>query len=285
MRFGELRKKIDLIDEKILGLLNQRCDVVKDIGRLKLRSGKKIYVPEREKFVLDRLEKLNKGPIPSKALRAIYREVMSAAIALEKPLHIGYFGQEASFTHLAAHAKFGHSAEYVSKSGISDVFNDVEAERIDYGVVPIENSTEGVINHTLDMLINSSVKICAEINMRIHQRLLSKIEDNPCNTTRFLVIGKQEPAATGGDKTSICYAVKDRVGVLYDSLVPFKKNKITLTMIESRPSKKRNWEYFFFVDIKGHIKDKALSEAVGELGEMCQFVKVLGSYPQSREVV
>ncbi len=356
MSLDKLRTRIDAIDEKIVELLNKRCDVVAEVGRTKMRTDRKIYVPEREKFVLDRLEKFNKGKLPSKALRAIYREIMSASIALEKPLHVAYFGQKASFTHLAAYAKFGHAVEYASKAAISDVFNDVDAERIDYGVIPIENSTEGVVNHTLDMLMNSSVKICAEINMRIHQCLMSRhplskirkvyghsqcfgqcrlwlqehlagaenvevssttkaaelaarekgsaaiaslmaakiyglkplasqIEDNPYNTTRFLVIGKQEPKATGDDKTSVCYAVKDRVGALYDSLVPFKKNGITLTMIESRPSRRKNWEYFFFVDLKGHISETPLSKAVAELGEMCQFVRILGSYPQSKEVI
>ena len=357
MNLENLRRKIDEIDEKILKLLNQRCEVVAEIGKTKMQGDRKIYVPEREKFVLDRLEKLNKeGKLPSKALRAIYREIMSASIALEKPLQIAYFGQKASFTHLAAYAKFGHAVEYSAKAAISDVFNDVDAERYDYGVVPIENSTEGVVNHTLDMLVNSSVKICAEINMRIHQNLLSKysmkhikkiyghaqcfgqcrlwlqenlpgaenievssttkaaelasceknsaaiastmaakiyglkiladkIEDNPYNTTRFLVIGKQDPKATGDDKTSICYAVKDRVGALYDSLVPFKKNGISLSMIESRPSRRKNWEYFFFVDLQGHISEEPLSRALAELGELCQFVKILGSYPQSKEVI
>nr|HPN85105.1 chorismate mutase [Victivallales bacterium] len=264
MKIEDLRKKTDSIDEKMVALLNDRCKIVADIGKLKMNADRKIYVPEREKFILDRLEKINNGLLSSKALRAIYREIMSASIALEKPLQIAYFGQKASFTHLASYAKFGHAAEYVSKTTIADVFNDVDADRMDYGVIPIENSTEGVVNHTLDMLMNSSSKICAEINMRIHQCLLSKysisnirkiyshaqcfgqcrawlqehmsgvetvevssttkaaelasrekhsaaisssfaakiyglkpvaekIEDNPYNTTRFLVIGKQDP--------------------------------------------------------------------------------------------
>jgi len=353
MSLDELRKQIDNIDQQIVNLLNKRCRVVAEIGKAKMKGGKKIYVPEREKQLLSRLEKINKnGFLPQKSLHAIYREIMSAAISIEKPLEIAYFGQEASFTHLAAYSKFGHAPKYSAKATISDVFNDVDAERYDYGVVPIENSTEGVVNHTLDMLVNSSVKICSEINMRIHQNLLSncdikkikkiyahaqcfgqcrlwlqenmpgvenievsstskaaefaaheknsaaiassmaakiyklkivaeKIEDNPYNTTRFLVIGKQEPNPTGDDKTSICYAVKDRVGALYDSLVPFKKHGITLSMIESRPSRRKNWEYFFFVDLKGHISDENLTKAIEELTEICQFVKILGSYPQS----
>ncbi|HBC87474.1 MAG TPA: prephenate dehydratase [Lentisphaeria bacterium] len=353
---NELRKEIDQIDEKIVKLINERYKHVIEIGHLKQRTSREIYVPEREKALLGRLEKLNKGPMSPQALRAIYREVMSGAISLEKPLTIGFFGPEASFTHLAALSKFGHCAKYVPKSGISDVFNDVETERIDYGVVPIENSTEGAVNHTLDMLVNSSAKICAEINTRIHHNLLAKcpmskirkvyshaqifgqcrswlqehlpgvetiesssstkaskvaaeekysaaisstlaaelykldivadnIEDNADNTTRFLVLGWQEPRPTGDDKTSICYAIKDRVGALYDSLLPFKNEKVTLTMIESRPSKRRNWEYYFFLDFHGHHEDPAPQKALKKLKYMCQFVRILGSYPRSRDIL
>ncbi|MFZ2654493.1 MAG: prephenate dehydratase [Victivallales bacterium] len=353
---NELRKEIDNIDEQIIKLINERYRHVIEIGHLKKKTSHEIYVPEREKSLIARLDKLNKGPMTPQAMRAIYREVMSGAISLEKPLRIGFFGPEASFTHLAALGKFGHCAKYVPKTSISDVFNDVEAERIDYGVVPIENSTEGAINHTLDMLINSSVKICAEINMRIHHNLLAKcrknqikkvyshaqvlgqcrswiqenlpgvetietssstkaskiaseekysaaisstlaaeiyklkiiadnIEDNADNTTRFLVLGWQEPRQTGDDKTSICYAIKDRVGALYDSLLPFKNEKVTLTMIESRPSKRKNWEYYFFLDFHGHHEDPAPQKALVKLREMCQFVRILGSYPRSRDIL
>ncbi len=353
---NELRKKIDGIDGQILKLINERYRHVIEVGHFKKKTAHAIYVPEREKAIIERLDKLNKGPLTPHALRAIYREIISGAISLEKPLTIGFFGPEASFTHLAALGKFGHCAKYVPKASITDVFSDVEAERIDYGVVPIENSTEGAINHTLDMLINSSVKICSEINMRIHHNLLAKcrkeqirkvyshaqvlgqcrswiqenlpgveviesssstkaskvaseekysaaisstlaaelyrldiiadnIEDIADNTTRFLVLGWQEPRPTGDDKTSICYAIKDRVGALYDSLLPFKNEKVTLTMIESRPSKRKNWEYYFFLDILGHHEDAAPQKALEKLKDMCQFVRILGSYPRSRDIL
>ncbi len=353
---NELRKEIDKVDEKIIKLINERYKYVIEIGHLKKKTAHEIYVPEREKSLIDRLDKINKGPMTPQALRAIYREIMSGAISLEKPLRIGFFGPEASFTHLAALGKFGHCASYVPKASISDVFNDVEAERIDYGVVPIENSTEGAINHTLDMLINSTVKICSEINMRIHHNLLANckmkeikkvyshaqvlgqcrswlqenlpgveivesssstkaskiaseekysaaissslageiyklnviadnIEDNADNTTRFMVIGQQEPRPTGDDKTSICFAIRDRVGALYDSLLPFKDEKITLTMIESRPSKRKNWEYYFFLDFLGHVEDPAPQRTLEKLKEMCQFVRILGSYPRSKDIL
>ncbi len=356
MDISELREEIDKADEKILALLNRRYEFVKKIGDLKKSSSRAIYVPEREKTVFKRLEKLNKGPLGNDALRAIYREIMSGAIELEKHLEIAYFGQEASFTHLAAIAKFGHCASYLSRNSIPDVFSDVETGRLDYGVVPIENSTEGAVNHTLDMFINSNAKICAEINMRIHHNLISRIpmdqirriyshaqvigqcrgwlmekmpraelievsssstaaeraaserhsaaiasslaaetyglkilasniEDNIDNTTRFMVIGRQEPVTTGDDKTSICYAIKDRVGALYDSLLPFKNAQITLTMIESRPSKRKNWEYFFFVDLLGHQSDPKLAAALEKVQKICQFLKILGSYPRTSEII
>lgn len=357
MDISELRKGIDEIDEKILELINKRYELVKKVGEWKNSHASAIYVPEREKSIYKRLEKLNKGPASKEALIAIFREIMSGALALEKPLEIAYFGQEASFTHLAALAKFGHCATYIPRSSIRDVFSDVETSRLDYGVVPVENSTEGAVNHTLDMFINSSAKICAEVNMRIHHNLLAasgnikdikkiyshaqvfgqcrnwlqenmphaelievsnsskaaqrakkeknsaaiasslaaeiyklkilsaNIEDNLDNTTRFLVIGRQDPSPTRDDKTSICYAIKDRVGALYDSLLPFKEENITLTLIESRPSKRKNWEYFFFVDLLGHISDEKVKKALAKVEQTCQFMKILGSYPRTGDIL
>lgn len=347
----DLRSKIDAIDRKIVKLINERYRHVLDVGKWKKGCSHAIYVPEREKAVFENLEKINNGPMTNITLRAVYREIMSGAIALEHPLRVGFFGLEASYTHLAAMAKFGHSVDYSHKNSISDVFNDLEADRIDYGCVPIENSTEGAVNHTLDMFINSNAKICSEINMRIHHNLMAKcskkeikkvyshiqvlsqcrcwlqenlpgveiveaanstkaaetaarekysaaissslaaeiyklkilaenIEDIPDNTTRFMIIGKQEPKKTGDDKTSICFALKDRVGALYDSLLPFKNQKITLTMIESRPSKKKNWEYYFFIDMLGHRTDPKIQKALDELEGMSQAMRVLGSYPR-----
>lgn len=356
MKLEELRKKIDVIDSDILKLINKRYRLAKEIGEWKRTASHKIYVPEREKSLLSRLEKVNKGPMPNQTLRAIYREIMSGAIALEKPLSIGFLGPEATFTHLAALGKFGHGSQYVPKTSIPDIFHDVETERVDYGVVPIENSTEGAVNHTLDMFINSTVKICSEVNMRIHHNLLANceisqvkriyshaqvlgqsrswlqehmpgietvevssstraaelaskeagtaavastlaseiyklkvlaehIEDSLENTTRFMVIGRQEPLPTGDDKTSICYAIHDRVGALYDTLLPFKKENITLTMIESRPSGRKNWEYCFFVDFLGHVSTAKVKRSLEQLNKMCRFVRILGSYPRSKDML
>lgn len=352
MNIDELRREIDKLDSEIVRLLNHRYKLVEKVGEWKKNCDHEIYVPEREKALLNKLEKINKGPMKNETLQAVYREIMSGALALEEALKIAYLGPSASFSELAAYSKFGRSVEYIPKTGISGVFHEVETGRADYGCIPIENSTEGAVNHTLDKFIGSNTKICAEINLRIHHILMGKcelceiekiyshaqvfgqcrawiqehlsnaelielastaraaekaaveknsaaiastlaaelyglniimenIEDNSENTTRFMIIGNQEPKATGDDKTSICFSVKDRVGILYESLLPFKNNGITLTMIESRPSRKRNWEYFFFVDVLGHRDDEKLSKAISELSEHCQFIRILGSYPRA----
>ena len=298
----------------------------------------------------ERVAAQNRGPLSGEALQAVYREIMSGCLALEKPLRISYMGPPASFSNIAALKKFGSSVRYLPVNTINDVFAEVEHGRADYGVVPIENSIEGAINYTLDMFMESDLKICSEISIEISHNLLAKcgmdrikrvysnpsvvgqcrmwleanlpqveiievtsttkaagmavkekgaaaigsslaaecyglnmlarsIEDNPHNMTRFLVIGKVEGRPTGKDKTSIMFAVKDKVGALHDMLVPFKKNKINLTKIESRPSKKRAWEYRFFVDMMGHHNDKNVIKAIDQLREVCTSLKVLGSYP------
>ena len=266
---------------------------------------------------------------------------------------IAFLGPENTFSNQAALSKFGSSVHYEPKNSIAEVFDDVEKGKVSYGVVPIENSTEGAVTYTLDMFVNSNCKICAEINLPAHQFLLSKstaeeirviyshpqaiaqcrgflhknfpliplievrstaeaaklaanepgsaaiasqlagdfykldvieekIEDRMNNITRFLVIGRQEPKATGDDKTSIMFGVKDKVGALYECLSYFDKDKISLTMIESRPSKNKEGEYFFFVDFKGHINDKITTCLLKDLQDSCIFVKVLGSYPNGK---
>ncbi len=354
MGLDELRKKIDQVDEKIVELLNERYATVIEIGKYKKSNMKAVYVPEREKVVFEKVRALNKGPMAETTLQAVYREIMSGALALEHPLNVAYLGPEGTFTHFAAVSKFGHSVSYLSKSTIDDIFTDVRNGRADYGCVPVENSTEGAVNHTLDIFVQSDVKICAEINLRVHHSLLSNtpmksikklyshaqsigqcrswiseylpeveiqecasnsraasmaatephaaaiasaftgelyglevlaqnIEDNPNNTTRFLVIGDQVPKRTGNDKTSICFALKDRVGVLFDALLPFKEEGITLTMIESRPSRQQNWEYYFFIDLLGHIEDENVARALEKLYPLTQAMRVLGSYPRGDE--
>ncbi len=357
MDLNELRNNIDRIDRNIVSLLNERYEYVKGVGEWKNSNSSAIYVPEREKALLEKLESINtEGLLQNRTLRAIYREIMSGAIALEHPVKVGYLGPEATFTQQAALGKFGRSVEYKPSSNIAEVFTEVEMNRVDYGCVPIENSTEGAVNYTLDRFVDSNSKICAEINMSIHQNLMANcdkaaikriyshpqalgqcrnwlqknfpgidlievssttkaaktasieensaaiastlaaetynlklleesIEDNTDNTTRFLIIGNQEPKPTGDDKTSICFAIKDKIGALYDCLLPFKHEDITLTMIESRPSKRKNWQYCFFLDMLGHKDGENVKKAISELEEMCQFVKVLGSYPRSTDII
>ena len=174
MALDELRKKIDSIDAEIVKLLNERYQTVIEVGRHKKNSSGIFYVPEREKIVFEKVAALNQGPMSQTTLKAVYREIMSGALALEHPLNIAYLGPEGTFTHLAAVSKFGHSVAYVPKGNIDDIFADVHNGRADYGCVPVENSTEGVVSHTLDIFVNSDAKICAEINLRVHHSLLSK---------------------------------------------------------------------------------------------------------------
>ncbi|MBI3315756.1 MAG: prephenate dehydratase [Candidatus Omnitrophica bacterium] len=356
MNVDQVRKKVDGLDRRILELLNQRAEASKAIGKIKLKEGQGVYAPHREKEVLERLKKLNKGPLTREAIEAIYREIMSFSISLEKKVSIAYLGPAVTYTHQAAQKKFGSSVEYNPCSSISDVFSDVERERCDYGVVPVENSTEGAVNHTLDMFIDSELKMYAEIFLPIHHHLLSignplksvvkvysnpqvfgqcrlwlesnlrnadlidtastseaaqivanntnheglaciasvmaarvyglktlasSIEDNPNNTTRFLVISRHEAKPTRADKTSLVFEIKDRAGALHDILVPFKQAGINLTKIESRPSKKKVWSYFFFVDFEGHYQTPRISQALEKLRSHCTFFKVLGSYPRA----
>lgn len=352
MSLAEHRKAIDEIDAEIVRLLNERTRHVMEIGALKLKAGKEIYSPHRERHVINRICKLNKGPITNEALKAIYREIMSSALALEKKLTIAYLGPEATFTHQAAIRRFGTCLNYVARKTISDVFTDVSLGRADYGVVPVENSTEGVVTHTLDMFIDSELKIVSQIVLPIQHCLVAKcrknqikrlythpqalgqcrtwiqnnlphveiietssttraaeyaatekyaaaiagilaaeryklnilaidIQDNAENATRFLVLGRQCPEPTGEDRTSLLFGIPDKVGALYEALAAFKKYRINMTKIESRPSKRKAWEYYFFVDCDGHYKDTRVAKAIELLQKHCNFVKILGSYPNT----
>ncbi|MCM8784284.1 MAG: prephenate dehydratase [Candidatus Omnitrophica bacterium] len=350
MELIQLRKKVDMVDKKIVELLNERAELTLKIAKVKRGLKESIYVPDRESEVYNKVFRANKGPLKNESLSAIYREIMSASLSLEKCLRIAYLGPPATFTHLAALRKFGSQVEYVDCRGITDVFNEVEKGNADYGVVPIENSIEGAVTHTLDMFVDSDVNICSEISLEIEHNLLAKckkneirkvysnpqvfgqcriwlesnlpraelvevssttkaaefasceklsaaiasemaaeryglkilassIEDSPHNVTRFLVIGKSLTRPTGKDKTSVMFSIKDRVGALHAMLFPFKKHNINLTKIESRPSKRKPWDYYFFIDLEGHIEDRKVKNALVELEKICTYLKVLGSYP------
>lgn len=352
---GKYRVKIDALDKQIIRLLDERTRLALNIGQAKAKMGKAIFAPERESEIYEKLARASKDCIlPRESLRAIYREIMSAALAIEKPLTIAYLGPEASFTHLASMSKFGASVCYSPAVSINEVFHEVSRNHADYGVIPIENSTEGAVKHSLDMFIDSDLKICSEVLYQIEHNLMSRVprkkikrifshpqvfgqcrrwleahmpnaelvetvsttvaaqqaakssdgaalasklaasmydlpileegvQDFARNVTRFLVISKQMTKRTKNSKTSVLISAHDEIGALYELLLPFKNYHINLTKIESRPSKKKNWEYFFFIDFKGHVDDPKIKKLLAAVERKVKFVKVLGSYPASPE--
>ncbi|MEZ4273278.1 MAG: prephenate dehydratase [Myxococcota bacterium] len=349
-----LRAAIDATDDEMLRLLNKRAELAQQIGKIKLQRQQKAYVPERERQVVDRLLQANGGPLPAASLRLIYKEIISASLALESPLEVAFLGPEATFTHEATKRHFGMSARLKPQSSIPNVFADVERGRCEYGVVPIENSTEGVVNHTLDSFMSSDLLICAEILLEVSHHLLNKtgslssitkiyshpqalaqcrgwlhnnlagiplvdvsstaraaqlaaedpgaaavasdlaasmydlqiasshLQDMAGNVTRFMVIGHDQPKPSGNDRTSIMFALKDSPGILYKALEPFARGEINMSRIESRPSKRRAWDYLFFIDFEGHRAEEPVAQAVESLTACCEFIKVLGSYPQGQ---
>jgi chorismate mutase/prephenate dehydratase len=350
---SDYRKEIDRIDDEILRLLNERSKSVIEIGKLKKQKDAEanLHTPAREAAIIDRLMRQSQGPFPIEAIRSVYREIMSASLSLEGPQKVAYLGPRATFTHMACMQKFGSSAQYVPVNSIKDVFSEVERGRAHFGVVPIENTTEGVVNHTLDMFIDSNLLIYGEVLQEVSHHLLSKsgvvdgvkkiyshphaiaqcrhwletnlphvpvsevastaraaeicvddpsagaiaselaaqlyglkvirsrIEDNMNNFTRFLVLSQKPPERTGKDKTSLMLSVKDKVGALYDLLRPFASHGLNMTKIESRPSRRKAWEYIFFVDVEGHMEEERVKKAIEEIKGRCLFMKVLGSYP------
>jgi chorismate mutase/prephenate dehydratase len=358
MKLPEIRQQIDALDDQLIKLFNERADLVHEVGLVKRAEGTEIYAPEREETLLRALAAKNasfQGRLPEKSIRAIYREIMSASLALEKDLTIAYFGPEATNTHQAARSKFGASVNYTPRVSIADVFDVVARGHADYGVVPIENSTEGAVNHTLDVFMDSELRICAQILMKIENHLAAKIprdqvkriyshpqvfgqcrnwlrlnlpnvdlvevsstpraaelaateegaasitgamaaevhglhilassiQDIASNTTRFLVIGRSPSPPTGDDRTAIMFCVQDKPGALFHALEPFNRLKISMSKIESRPSKRKAWEYFFFVDIDGHASEENVKQAIDELEKHCSIIKILGTYPKSPTV-
>ncbi len=347
---GELRQRIDELDRKIVDLLNQRAEVVVEVGKTKLVDGTPVYSPDREQAVFDRIAELNGGPLPQRSLKAIYRELMSGSFALEKSLRIGYLGPQGSFSHLAASGKFGASVEYLPMADIRAVFDEVARGHCNLGVVPIENSTGGSVVDTLDSFVESQVFICAEVIVAIHQNLLANcapeavttiaskpeifaqcrnwlsssfsdvelrpvassahaaklasneqglaaigstlaaelyglqivfanIEDNPNNMTRFFVISQAPAKRTGNDKTALMFTTAHKSGALVDVLNILAKHGINLTNIDTHPSKRRNWEYVFFVDADGHCESDNFKDALEEAGAHCGDLHVLGSFP------
>ncbi len=343
------RAAIDAIDDEILKLVNARAGHAQAIGALK--GGGVIYRPEREAQVLRRVKENNPGPLDGETVARLFREIMSSCLALEKPLAVAFLGPQGSFSQAAAVKHFGHAALTQPCASIDEAFRSVEAGSADYGVVPVENSTGGAVGTTLDLLLASPLKVCGEVDLRVHQFLLRKhgaaekpvkvyshaqsfaqchewlnqnlpgierlvvasnseaarlaaqdgnaaaiagevaaelygldktaenIEDKPNNTTRFLVIGTHDAAPSGKDKTSLALSAKNRPGAVFELLAPLADNQVSMTKLESRPSKMGMWEYVFFMDIEGHREEPKIAQALAELSAKAAFVKVLGSYP------
>ncbi len=350
-----LREEIDQIDSEIVKLLNERVGKACNIGKIKLESGVDPYDPAREEQVFEKISSYSKGPLREESLRAVYREVISASIALEKNLVIGYLGPEATYTHQAAVKNFGAGLEYFALPDIPEVFRAVESGHCDYGVVPIENSTEGAVNRSLDLLVDSELTIVAQVFLSVRHCLFSQsalsevsevrskdqalaqcaewlraklpgvdlvpvtstaeavrgcrtsdgvaaiagelagriydvpmiesgIQDRSDNVTRFLVVARQSlPMRAGVSyRTSLVLSLNDEAGALQNALQPFSSRGINLCKIESRPSKRKSWDYFFFIDFIGHPEEDVVGQALRELQGACAYSRLLGSYPETK---
>lgn len=345
----DIRRKIDALDARLVKLLSARAKIAQRVGKIK--NGTLVYRPEREAQVLRRVSELNQGPMSSAAMRGIYAEIMSACRALEGELAVAYLGPQGTYSQEAAIRHFGSSIKTLSCTTIDDVFRQVESGAIGYGVVPVENSTEGAIGRTLDLLLATPAKVCGEIMLPVRQCLMSKsknralikkvyshtqslaqcqhwlalnlpgaeriavvsnaeaallasrdtkagaiasktaselyklhllarnIQDESSNTTRFLVLAREDVAPSGCDKTSLILSTRNVPGAIHDLLSPLAKNGVSMTRLESRPAKTGLWEYVFYIDIEGHARDEKVAQALAEIGRKASFVKHLGSYP------
>lgn len=352
---GEVRARIDSIDRDIQKLIAERAEFARLVGQVKgpLKAAVDYYRPEREAQVLRMVRDRNQGPLSNEEMIRLFREIMSACLAQQEPLKIAFLGPEGTFSQTAVHKHFGHSVHGLPVATIEEVFQEVEAERADFGVVPVENSTEGSVHSTLDMFHDSSLKICGEVELAIHQFLLSKsgeigniervfshpqslgqtrnwlranlskaekvpvssnaeaarrarnsdesaaiagesaarvydlkivagpIEDRPDNNTRFIVLGRDLFSPSGQDKTSLLVSGQDQPGLLFHLLEPLAKRNVSMTRIESRPTRRGKWEYAFFIDIEGHVEDEPVKAALADLGPLSSYVKILGSYPKA----
>lgn len=351
-QLNKIRDEIDAIDNELLRLVNTRADLAKQIGQLKQGE---IYRPDREAQVLERLQKLNSGPLSPKHVTRLFTEIMSLCRSMEKPMTVSYLGPQGTFSEEAVLNRFGSSVTTMPCESIDEVFHKVESGMANYGIVPVENSNEGAVGKTLDLLLQTSLKVCGEILLPIHQCLLAQhtnpeqirkiyshpqslaqchewlntnfplpqvkrviaasnahaamiaaddksvaaiagikaaevyklsvyaenIEDDPRNTTRFLVIGTQDVAPSGKDKTSLAMSARNRPGAIHELLSPLAEHGVSMSHLESRPSRSDLWEYVFFADIKGHQQDEKIIRALDEIREKATFLKILGSYPSA----
>jgi chorismate mutase/prephenate dehydratase len=345
-----LRQAIDRVDDSILESLNERAKLARAVGSLKVGQA---YRPEREAQVLTRIKQRNPGPLAAETVALLFREIMSACLALERPITVAYLGPKGTFSERATLKHFGLAAEALPTPSIDEVFRAVESGAADFGVVPVENSTEGAVGRSLDLMPQTPMKVCGEVVVRIHHHLMAKtalkdlgdikrvfshgqslaqchewlnsnlpraervavssnaeaarraseeegsaavagemaaehyglailasnIEDEPNNTTRFLILGDYEPKPSGRDKTSMVLSARNRAGAVYEMLTPFATRGVSMTKFESRPSRNALWEYVFFVDIEGHRADPNVAAALEEVDRIAGYLKVLGSYP------
>jgi len=347
---ARLRGEIDRIDDELIAALNERAKLARAIGTLKVGQA---HRPEREAQVLRRIKERNPGPLSEETVALLFREIMSACLALERPITVAYLGPKGTFSERAALKHFGLAAEAMPIPSIDEVFRAVESGAADFAVVPVENSTEGAVGRSLDLMPQTPMKVCGEVVVRIHHHLMAKtapkdlgdikrvfshgqslaqchewlnsnlpraervavssnaeaarraseeegsaavagemaaehyglailasnIEDEPNNTTRFLILGDYQPVASGRDKTSMVLSARNRAGAVYEMLTPFATRGVSMTKFESRPSRVALWEYLFFVDIEGHRDDANVAAALEEVGRIAGFLKILGSYP------
>lgn len=352
---SKIRDRIDEIDIAIQALVSERASCASRIAEIKIQQGASshFYRPERESHVLRAVQQRNQGPLSNETISGIFREIMAACLALEKPLKIAFLGPEGTYTHAASIKHFGQFIETEPVASIEEVFRLVEADGANFGVVPVENSTEGMINHTLDLLMQSALSITGEVELRIRHNLLTKmknfseikrvyshqqsfaqcrlwldkhlpeaeriatnsnaegvllardhehsaaiagqmaaklydmpvlysdIEDEPDNTTRFVVIGKHKTPPSGKDRTSLLVFAHNRAGSLFNLLKPLAERNISMSNIESRPSRRGVWEYVFFIDIDGHRDDPEVAAAIADIEQASALVTVLGSYPKA----
>jgi chorismate mutase / prephenate dehydratase len=345
-----LRAAIDRVDDGILASLNERAGLARAIGTLKVGQA---YRPERVAQVLARIKERNAGPLADETVALVFSEIMSACLALERPITVAYLGPKGTFSERAALKHFGHAAEAMPSASIDEVFRAVESGAADFCIVPVENSTEGAVGRSLDLMPQTQMKVCGEVVLRIHHHLMAKaaprefgdirrvfshgqslaqchewlntnlphveriavssnaeaarraaeeagsaavagemaaehygleilasnIEDEPNNTTRFLILGDYEPKPSGRDKTSMVLSARNRAGAVYEMLTPFATRGVSMTKFESRPSRVALWDYLFFVDIEGHRSDANVAAALEEVAKIAGYLKVLGSYP------
>jgi chorismate mutase/prephenate dehydratase len=355
-----IRQRIDGIDAELHALINERARLAQQVGISKHAAGHTVdfYRPEREAQVLRMAIERNhreRGPLRDEEIARLFREIMSACLAQQEPLKVAFLGPEGTFTQQAVYKQFGHSVRALPLTSIEEVFHEVEAATADFGVVPIENSSEGTVNNTLDMFLTSPLGICGEVELRIHHNLMGQmtalgdvqrvcahpqalaqcrgwlaenlagvervpvssnaegarrardeegtaaiapmaaaelyalnvlvpeIEDRADNTTRFLVLGRKSFPPSGQDKTTLLVsgAHTDAPGALFRLLEPLARHSISMTRIESRPSRRRKWDYVFFIDVEGHAASEPLATALGQLKGQASLCRVLGSYPRA----